>query len=56
MVPDYKDVTLLGRYLTERAKLLGRNRTGVCSKHQRQLENAIKLARFVAFFPYIVRV
>ena len=55
MEPDYKDVTLLGRYLTERGKLLGRNRTGVCSKHQRALENAVKLARHVAFLPFLVR-
>jgi small subunit ribosomal protein S18 len=55
MEPDYKDVTLLGRYLTERGKLLGRNRTGICSKHQRAMENAVKLARHVAFLPFLVR-
>lgn len=55
MLPDYKDVSLLQRYLTERGKFLGRSRTGVCSKHQRSLENAVKLARHVAFLPFLVR-
>jgi small subunit ribosomal protein S18 len=55
MEPDYKDITLLGKYLTERGKILGRARTGVCSKHQRAIEKSIKYARHVALFPFIVR-
>ena len=55
MEPDYKDVTLLGKYITERGKLLGRSRTGICSKHQRSLETAVKYARHVAFLPFLVR-
>lgn len=55
MEPDYKDVSLLGKYLTERGKLLGRSRSGVCSKHQRALENSVKLARHVALLPFLVR-
>jgi small subunit ribosomal protein S18 len=55
MEPDYKDITLLGKYMTERGKILGRARTGVCSKHQRALEQAIKYARHVALLPFIVR-
>lgn len=53
--PNYKDVSTLGKYLTERGKILGRSRTGICSKHQRALENSIKLARHVALLPFIVR-
>lgn len=53
--PDYKDIGVLGRYVTERGKLLGRARTGVCAKHQRAITVAVKRARYVAFLPYIVR-
>lgn len=52
--PDYKEASL-GKYLTERGKLLGRARTGVCAKHQRRVENAVKRARLVALLPFIVR-
>lgn len=54
-VPDYKDVAALSKYITERGKLLGRARTGVCAKHQRKVEQAIKRARYVALLPFIVR-
>lgn len=53
--PDYKDVGTLGKYITERGKLLGRARTGVCAKHQRRITIAVKRARFVALLPFIVR-
>jgi small subunit ribosomal protein S18 len=53
--PNYKDTTVLGKYLTERGKILGRTRTGVCSKHQRAIEQAIKRARHLALLPFIVR-
>lgn len=54
-VPDYKDVTSLVKYTTERGKLLGRARSGVCATHQRKVEQAIKRARYVALLPFIVR-
>jgi small subunit ribosomal protein S18 len=53
--PDYKDATVLGKYMSERGKLLGQARTGICSKHQRELTIAIKRARHVALLPFIVR-
>ncbi len=49
---DYKDISLLGRYLTDRAKILPRRRTGTCARHQRALAAAIKRARFLALLPY----
>lgn len=52
--PDYKD-QVLGKYLTERGKLMGRARTGLCAKHQRRVEQSIKRARFVALLPFVVR-
>lgn len=53
--PDYKDVGTLTKYTTERGKILGRARTGLCAKHQRAITIAVKYARHVAFMPYVVR-
>jgi len=53
--PDYKDIGVLNKYITERGKLLGRARTGVCAKHQRSITSAVKRARLVALLPFIVR-
>lgn len=55
MNPDYKEASALGKYITERGKLLGRARSGVCAKHQRRLENAVKRSRIVALLPFVVR-
>lgn len=49
---DYKDVSKLRRYVSERAKILPRRVTGTCAFHQRQLTVAIKRARHVALMPY----
>jgi len=45
---DYKNVTLLGRFVSDRGKIVPRRRTGVCARHQRSLAQAIKRARFLA--------
>ena len=50
---DYKDVTRLRRFTSERGKILPRRMTGTCAKHQRQLSTAIKRARFIALMPYV---
>ncbi len=49
---DYKDVSKLNRYTSERAKILPRRVTGTCAKHQRELTVAIKRARQIALLPY----
>jgi small subunit ribosomal protein S18 len=49
---EYKDITKLRRYITERGKILPRRITGNCANHQRQLTTAIKRARIVALLPY----
>jgi small subunit ribosomal protein S18 len=51
--PDYKDVDTLAKYMSDRAKLLGKDRTGLCAKHQRRLSQAIKRARHLGLLPYI---
>jgi small subunit ribosomal protein S18 len=50
---DYKDERTLGRFLTERGKIVPRRTSGACAKHQRQLATAIKRARFLALLPYV---
>lgn len=49
---DYKDISKLRRYLSERAKILPRRVTGTCACHQRGLTVAIKRARHLALLPY----
>lgn len=49
---DYKDVSRLRKFLTERSKILPRRITGNCARHQRQLTRAIKRARQMALVPY----
>lgn len=49
---DYKDVMLLRRCISERGKILGRVRTGVCAQHQRQVRRAIARARIMALLPF----
>lgn len=52
---DYKDVRLLGKYLSEYGKILPRHITGVCAEKQRELTQAIKRARMLALLPYTVK-
>ncbi|HKB88592.1 MAG TPA: 30S ribosomal protein S18 [Patescibacteria group bacterium] len=51
--PDYKDTAVLAKYISDRAKLLGKDHTGLCAKHQRQLSIAIKRARHLALLPFV---
>lgn len=49
---DYKDPSLLSRFITERGKIAPRRITGVSAKYQRKLAGAIKRARHLALLPY----
>jgi small subunit ribosomal protein S18 len=49
---DYKDSSRLRRYISDRARIQPRRRTGICAKHQRRLALAIKRARYLALLPY----
>ena len=50
---DYKDVEKLRGFISDRAKISPRRRTGTCAKHQRTLAVAIKRARHLALLPYV---
>lgn len=49
---DYKDVVLLRKYISERGKIQGRARVGLCAKHQRQVTKSVKRARYMALLPF----
>jgi small subunit ribosomal protein S18 len=49
---DYKEVSRLRRFLSERGKILPRRITGTCARHQRPLTHALKRARAIALLPY----
>lgn len=52
---DYKETELLRRSLSSQSKIINPKHTGVCSKHQRRLARAIKLARFMGLLPYVTK-
>ena len=51
----YRDVRLLQGFVAERGKIVPRRLTGVCTRHQRRLTNAIKQARNIALLPFATR-
>jgi small subunit ribosomal protein S18 len=53
---DYKDVTALRRFVSDRGKIKTRRVTGACRRHQRQVAVAIKRAREMALLPYTASV
>ena len=52
---EYKDARLLGRYVSERGKIVPSRITAVSAKKQRDLARAIKRARFVGLLPYVIK-
>ena len=52
---DYKDVNLLRRFMSDRAKIRARRVTGNDSQQQREVARAIKNAREMALLPYAGR-
>lgn len=53
---DYKDVDLLTRFMSDRAKIKNRRVAGNDLQQQREVANAIKIAREMALLPYSKRV
>jgi len=50
---DYKDLSALRRFISERGKIRSRRITGACRRHQNQVSTAIKRARELALLPYV---
>ena len=49
---NYKNVTLLSRFLDRRGRILSRRKTRVSAKVQRRVSREIKRARHLALLPY----
>ena len=52
---DYKDVTILKKFLNPNGKIMSHKRTGVTSKNQRELTMAVKRARFLGLLPFVAK-
>ena len=50
---DYKDLTLLRRFISDKGKTRSRRVTGLSRTHQKQLAVAVKRARELALLPYV---
>jgi len=50
---DYKDVSALRRFISDRGKIRSRRITGACRRHQSQIARAVKRARELALLPYV---
>jgi small subunit ribosomal protein S18 len=51
--PDFADFETLKKFLSDRGKIMSRERSGVCAKHQRHLAKAVKRARLLALLPFV---
>lgn len=49
---DWKDVTLLRKFISDRGKIRSRRVTGLTAQEQREVAKAIKNAREMALLPY----
>tara|TARA_Y100000287_G_C13959669_1_gene228076 strand:- start:268 stop:462 length:195 start_codon:yes stop_codon:yes gene_type:complete len=52
VVFDYKDVSSLRRFISEKGKITPRRISYISIKKQKDLSNAIKRARYLALLPY----
>ncbi|HKX74867.1 MAG TPA: 30S ribosomal protein S18 [Acidimicrobiia bacterium] len=52
---DWKEVGILRKYMSDRAKIRSRRVNGNCPRHQRQVSVAIKRAREMALLSYTGR-
>lgn len=50
--PDYKEYATLSKFVSDRGRILSRERSAVCAKHQRRLAQEIQRARFLALLPF----
>ena len=49
---DYKDVSVLGRFVSERGRILSRRLTGLSAYNQRKVSKAIKRAQHMGLMPF----
>jgi small subunit ribosomal protein S18 len=52
---DYKNVSMLEKFISDKGKIRPRRSTGNCVQHQKKIAMAIKRARIMALIPYYKR-
>lgn len=52
---DYKEAENLKRFLDFQSKILSKEKTGLCAKHQRKMAKAIKTSRIMGLLPFVSR-
>ena len=50
---DYKDIDLLKQFVNPHGRIVSRRRLRLTAHQQREVERAIKRARFMGLLPYI---
>jgi small subunit ribosomal protein S18 len=50
---EWKSVSKIRKFVTERGKMVPRRTSGNCARHQRLVATAIKRARHMALIPYV---
>ena len=51
---NYKDIKILGNFLSDQGKILPRRVTGLSSKQQKKVTKCIKTARIAALLPFVI--
>jgi small subunit ribosomal protein S18 len=52
---DYKNASLLEKFISDKGKIRPKRSTGNCVQHQKKIAMAIKRARVIALIPYYKR-
>ncbi len=52
---DFKDLSLMRKFVSDRGKIRARRTTGTCVRHQHEMASAVKNAREMALLPYVMR-
>lgn len=54
-IPKWEDYGQYDEFLSPRGRIIGSQFSGVCTKHQRKLSDAIKQARHLALMPFTTK-